>query len=329
VHYTTNDGTATVAGDDYQPASGDLSFSGVETEKAVTVLVNGDSDVEANEQFFLNLSNATGGAVITDAQGVGTITNDDAPLPPPVVTQVFVSGSSWTPAYKSYLQTQGVGDATFGYAVPAGAGQLATLPWGNLNQISVCFNTDVLALDQDLAVRGVRSPAYDVSAFDYDDATHTATWTLAQPISNDKVMLDLNGGPDGIINFTGIGLDGDWSNGSQAYPSGDGTPGGSLRFRLNVLGGDVTRDGKVTLIDWLELRRRLNRSLTNPGPAGGVVSYGPFYDPSGDGAIGTPDLLMIRRNFLRNLPLIEPSTLAAIPTSSITRELFAAPPILV
>ena len=41
--------------------------------------VNGDQLDEANETYFLNLSNAVN-ATLTDAQGLGTITDDD-PLP--------------------------------------------------------------------------------------------------------------------------------------------------------------------------------------------------------------------------------------------------------
>ncbi len=44
----------------------------------MTVQVNGDTAVEPNETFFVNLSNATGNATIADNQGVGTIVNDDA-----------------------------------------------------------------------------------------------------------------------------------------------------------------------------------------------------------------------------------------------------------
>jgi len=39
-------------------------------------VVNGDTGVESDETFFVNLGNPTN-ATITDAQGVGTITNDD------------------------------------------------------------------------------------------------------------------------------------------------------------------------------------------------------------------------------------------------------------
>ncbi len=51
-----------------------------------TVLVNGDTALEPNETFFVNVTNVTG-ATVTDAQGQGTIVNDDAaPTPPPTPT---------------------------------------------------------------------------------------------------------------------------------------------------------------------------------------------------------------------------------------------------
>lgn len=79
VDYATANGTAT-AGSDYVAVSGTLTFDVGETTKTVTVQVSGDTVVETNESFFLNLSNPTNGASIADGQGVGTITNDDFSL---------------------------------------------------------------------------------------------------------------------------------------------------------------------------------------------------------------------------------------------------------
>src|SRR5213076_814118 len=47
------------------------------TSQPVTVTVNCDTKFESNETFFVNLSNPTGGATISDGQGQGTIVNDD------------------------------------------------------------------------------------------------------------------------------------------------------------------------------------------------------------------------------------------------------------
>jgi uncharacterized repeat protein (TIGR02543 family) len=77
VDYATANGTA-VAGPDYNSiASATLTLNPGETSKTITIQVNGDTTYEADETFYVNLSNASG-AVITDAQGLGTILNDDA-----------------------------------------------------------------------------------------------------------------------------------------------------------------------------------------------------------------------------------------------------------
>ena len=83
VDYATADDTATAPGD-YASSSGTLSFSGTTTTQTLSVPVVGDTTVEADERFFVNLTNATG-AGISQAQGIGSILNDDQP-PPPVAS---------------------------------------------------------------------------------------------------------------------------------------------------------------------------------------------------------------------------------------------------
>ena len=66
-----------------------LTFAAGETAKQVTVLVNGDLLDEINESFFLNLTNPIN-ATLSDAQGLGTITDDD-PLPAVAIADVTVT----------------------------------------------------------------------------------------------------------------------------------------------------------------------------------------------------------------------------------------------
>lgn len=80
VDYASADGTATAPGD-YQAATGSLTFAAGETSKTVTVLVNGDTSVEADETFTVSLSKSSG-ATIADDTGTGTIANDDSASPP-------------------------------------------------------------------------------------------------------------------------------------------------------------------------------------------------------------------------------------------------------
>ena len=79
VSWDTSDGTATVADGDYVPVTGGLvTFAPGETTKTLTVDVNGDIKLEADEDFFVDLSSPVN-AVLGDNQGKGTIANDDPP----------------------------------------------------------------------------------------------------------------------------------------------------------------------------------------------------------------------------------------------------------
>ena len=69
VNYATANATAT-AGSDYQSVLGTLSFTPGQTQKTVTVLVNGDTLFEPDEQFVVNLTTASG-ATIADGSRDG------------------------------------------------------------------------------------------------------------------------------------------------------------------------------------------------------------------------------------------------------------------
>ncbi len=98
VDFATANGSAT-AGSDYVAANGTLSFGvGVNTQ-TVSVTINGDTASEAAETFFVNLTNATGATIVADAQGQGTITNDDNTL----ISQI--QGDSY---YSPLLRASGV-----------------------------------------------------------------------------------------------------------------------------------------------------------------------------------------------------------------------------
>ncbi|PLS76279.1 MAG: hypothetical protein CYG61_02995, partial [Actinobacteria bacterium] len=82
VAYATADASATAPAD-YTSTSGTVSFAPGETSRTVVVPVQGDGVDEPNETFLVNLSNPTNVAALADAQGVGTIVDDDAPTQPP------------------------------------------------------------------------------------------------------------------------------------------------------------------------------------------------------------------------------------------------------
>ena len=207
-------------------------------------------------------------------------------------------GTAWSSSFPSYS----------GYSIPVGSGaQLVTLPWGNINQIEVVFNENVVVDKSDLALSGVNVSEYDIadSTFAYYPTTCTATWTLPTGtfLNTDKLMLELNAdGTDPIHDFAGKRLDGDWTNptsttdtGTSTYPSGDGTAGGDFLFRFNVLPGDASGDGTVNGSDLATLGQHWKQS--------GGSAQGDF---NGDGTVDASDLALLGLNWRTSLPSTEP-----------------------
>lgn len=78
VNYATADNSATLANSDYNANSGNVTFNPGETIKTVNVAIIGDGTEESDEAFFFDLNTPTN-ATIADAQGIGTIQDDDVP----------------------------------------------------------------------------------------------------------------------------------------------------------------------------------------------------------------------------------------------------------
>jgi hypothetical protein len=245
-----------------------------------------------------------------------------SPLVPPRVQYVNVSGAAWSPVFGN-----GVSGA---YQVPGGAAQLGVLPWSNGNRVVVRFNRDAAVKQSDLRVRGVDRSSYGFDGFGYDPVRHIATWTLDRPAVADAVVLELDSGGGGVTSGDAgrLPLDGEWANGADAYPSGDGVAGGGFRFRLNLLPGDANRDGSVDALDLAYVKQRLNRTAANPGT--GAAAYTPFADLNADGRVNAPDLSAVKQWLNHKMPTGDPSQVspaaAARPGYSITKDVLAAAP---
>ncbi|MEP0916501.1 DUF4347 domain-containing protein [Leptolyngbya sp. DQ-M1] len=78
VNYTTVDGSATLANNDYVKAADTLTFAPGETKKTVIVNILGDALFEGNETFQVSLSNPTNATLQTNV-ATATIVEDDTP----------------------------------------------------------------------------------------------------------------------------------------------------------------------------------------------------------------------------------------------------------
>ncbi len=132
VAYQTANATATSS--DYLPTSGTLSFPNGTTTQTIHVMIQGDQNNEPDETFFVNLSNASN-ATLADAQGLGTISNDDflptidafSPASGITGTVATITGSHFTGATGVAFNGTAAGftvdsDAQINTTVPAGAG---------------------------------------------------------------------------------------------------------------------------------------------------------------------------------------------------------------
>ncbi len=77
VNYASADGTATSPSDFTAIPTQTLTLNPGETSKPISVTINGDTTAEPDESFVINLSGAAN-ATISDAQGTGTLANDDS-----------------------------------------------------------------------------------------------------------------------------------------------------------------------------------------------------------------------------------------------------------
>ena len=152
VNYATANGTAVAPGD-YGATSGTLTFQPSETTKTIAVGTVDDSAYESTENFTVNLSGATAGAVINKA--VGTITLTDNDNPPsfsissasategnPLALTVTKSGTSAIPLSVSYGTSDGTAVAPGDYA--AASGTLTFQPGDTTKSISISTVNDTI-----------------------------------------------------------------------------------------------------------------------------------------------------------------------------------------
>jgi hypothetical protein len=236
---------------------------------------------------------------------------------PPTVTRVLVGSGAWSSAFLTSL-------GAVGYAIAEGPNQVRSLPWSNINKVIVEFSENVDVLQDDLAIVGVNVPNYAFSpnSFVDDPVAHRATWTLNQCLGADKLLIDLDGNTaNAVTDAAGNCLDGQWRNptwnppsppaGGDAWPSGDGKPGGNFLFRLNVLPGDGNQSGGVDVRDVQALRAAVFSNV-------GDTKYSPLLDLDGSGGIDIRDVQALRNCMFTELSENEPSVPMQQPGSMMT-----------
>jgi predicted extracellular nuclease len=174
-----------------------------------TVVVNGDTAVEPDETFFVNVTNVAG-ATVADGQGMGTIQNDDTPPTPAasVADAAIVEGQSGV----SYLNFT----VTLAFA-PTGP---VTIDYNTVANATATSGTDFLGVSGTLSFAAgetVKTISVPIVGDQVPEANETFTVTLSNPTGAtiaDGVAIGTVTNDDGNAYFSlaSGNFSQDWSN---------------------------------------------------------------------------------------------------------------------
>lgn len=241
----TADDTATVADNDYvQKSLTSQTIAAGNTSYTFDVVVNGDATIEPNEQFFVNVSSVTG-ATVTDGQGVGTITNDDAVMPQFSIGDAsIVEGNSGTSVLE-FTVTASVAAPPGGYTLTAStaddsattansdyvanSGNVVIAAGATRGIFQVTINGDTTVEPDEQFFVNLSSPPVGTQI---SDAQAVGT------ITNDDALPTLSIGPASVLegNSGQVGLEFTVSLSGPA-------PAGGVNYTVNTTDGTATAPG--------------------------------------------------------------------------------------
>ena len=274
VAYQTSNVSA-VAGTDYITQTGTITFNPGEVSKTVGVIVNGDTLVENNETFKVNLSTPVN-ATIADGEGIATINNDDVPtltvnnltVVEGVDNNAIMTFTLSTPSNQgvsvNYSTTAGTATANSDYTpvsgtltIPAGA-TTATLSIpivnDNFNEPNETFN---LALSNPVGAVVVNAnPVITIT----DTIQSITTFTL--PVGVENLTLTGTAAISGTGNTGNNVLTGNSANNILA--GGDGNDTYSFNA-TTVLGSDTIQETSTGGVDVIDLTGTTGAATLNLG----------------------------------------------------------------
>jgi hypothetical protein len=289
VNYATANGTAT-AGSDYVAASGTLSFPVGTTSRPIAITVVGDTTVEPNETFVVNLS-APSGATLLDAQGVGTITNDDVACTPVQISiadksitegnsgtqllafPVSLSAASNCTVSVSYATANGT--ATAGSDYVAAAASLTFAPGVTTQNVFVTVNGDKVLEGNETLVVNLSAPSAGATLLDSQAVGTIVNDDVAGFSVNDVTVVEpVSGTVTATFTVTLAPAAAGSTSVSYATANGTATAGGDYVAKSGTLtfAAGVTTQTVAIVVNADAVREAIETftlNLTNPtgGPA--------------------------------------------------------------
>ena len=186
----TSDGTAVAPYDYVRGSFPAQTIPAGQTSRTLAVTVNGDTAVEANEAFAINLSNAN--APIDDARGVATIVNDDG-------AQTTTAAHLWVDDVSVTEGNSGLRTATFTVRLTQAVGIPVTFDAVTSDGYAIAgydyergsFPAQVIAAGQ---------TSRTLSVLVYGDTTKEANEAFAINLSNANAPIDDGRGVATIVN---------------------------------------------------------------------------------------------------------------------------------
>ncbi|HUR83316.1 MAG TPA: autotransporter domain-containing protein [Thermoanaerobaculia bacterium] len=199
-NYATVDGTATVADNDYLPASGTFTIpQGQTSSEPIQIGIVGDTKFEPDETFQLRITNVQGGPLADPGPYTFTIINDDVPPTISVSSAALAEGNSGTTAMTFNVSLSGTaatsivatyatvpGTATSGVDFTPAQGTLTFAPGETLKTVTVNIIGDTLFEENETFTLNVTS----------GNATSSGTGTIinddARPASSVAIISGNN-----------------------------------------------------------------------------------------------------------------------------------------
>ncbi|HSP17691.1 MAG TPA: Calx-beta domain-containing protein [Thermoanaerobaculia bacterium] len=204
VPFTLAANTAT-AGSDYVTTSGTIIFFPGDTTVQRSISIIGDTTVEPNESFFLNLGVPTGGAILAKGFGVGTILNDDGlALPGISISDVTVTEGN-----------SGITNANFTVQLTASSASTVTVNYATADGLAMAANNDytgqsgVLTFNPGQTSKTVAVPVNGDTIFEGDETffvnlTNPTNATILHSQAQGTILNDdVPGSADLVITKTG------------------------------------------------------------------------------------------------------------------------------